>query len=176
MVDDLLNFACFPIPRGIIIGGDYEPTGTARTYSKERENASLHLKHPKTLGYNDDLMIQHGDPITMSLRIPYTQIGAHVSVKCVEMLVAPRRREQGNPCYRLTLKMELWDVPRPYDFFLNTISSYDLSPITAAGTCGCVVRLHGRDFVITEEVEMCIEFPIIANGCEAHQKFEYVDA
>ena len=177
------HFARFPLPRGGRGGissyrrdpkwlEDFE-----LGYSKKQEHASLHLKYPGPPGYDDDLIIRRGDMITMSLLIPYNQFGTHASVKCVEIPFVPRRAEHAKPPCRLILKMELWDVPRPYDFFLDTTSIHDLSPITAAGSpCGCVIRFHGRDFAIKEEVELCLEFPIIANGCKKHKKFEYVDA
>jgi len=135
------------------------------------ESTSIRLKYPEPPIYGSTTAIRRGDLVTVSLVIPCNQLGTHVSVKCVEIpitLVEPEIR-----LCRLIFNMELWAVPRPYDFFLDTTSSYDPALVTETRACRCAVRLHGKYSVIKEGVvEICFEFPRV---CKKHWEFEYVN-
>jgi hypothetical protein len=79
----------------------------------------------------------------------------------------------------LSLEMELWDVfcGRRDRFSAICEGVHATSPVTKAGTCGCLVRFHGQYFPIERrEAKICFEFPTIANGCKEHQVYEYVGA
>ena len=140
----------------------------------------LRLVHPEPPPNETEVKVRRGDLITLSIHF----LGEPGLYVLVDSSGIPSQGDEtgdkkmaGNNINGLSLEMELWDMTRPHRFPFKEfcVLDHDQSLISETGSCGCLVRFHGRYFAIRDQrAEICFEFPVIGNGHKKPQKYEYV--
>ena len=173
---------------GKTVWGTEEPEILYLSTRARSHGTVFRLLYPHSSKDKRSVPIRRGDWINLSVNLLFSDLAEHIYVNCAEVPLRTHARQQlfVHGAHEVSLGVKLRDVTRGDGASSNAFcgNDHNLPSIPEDGTCGCLLRFHGRYFPIGDRrakrgakrgANICFEFPILENSSEVRRDYEYVD-